>query len=327
MDDRLIISEIRTGSHLYGTSRPDSDEDYMGVFLPSVNELLGLQNCPTEWSMNEKRSAGPRNSKGDVDRKFYSIKRFFQLAAEGQPSHLEMLFAPFEMIMSAHPTLWPYILEHKHLFLSRKGVAPFIGFALAQAHKATIKGEHLNTIQAVVEWGKTLTPQQLNTPLHGIGAIIHDRLQIADQQLKMVTNNSGFTTVEIGARNFDLGVKTKLFLKSLATLEARYGTRSRAAAEQGYDYKSLSVAYRLLGQAKEFLAEGKITLPRPVEERELILAVKKGEFGPDHDYFGELTKQIDNLRQVVEPTSPLPAEPDWSRINELCIEILLQRMP
>lgn len=40
-----IAFECLFGSHLYGTSTENSDTDYLGVFIPSREEIL-LQRCP-----------------------------------------------------------------------------------------------------------------------------------------------------------------------------------------------------------------------------------------------------------------------------------------
>lgn len=330
MIDRQIIFESRVGSHLYGTNRPDSDEDFQGVFMPSKKDLLGIENCSIEWNLDKKISTTVQNTKGDVDRKFYSLKRFFHLAAEGQPGQLELLFAPQSMIVY-EARVWDEIKSNIDLFLCKKSIAPFIGFALAQAHRAVVKGENLNLIRRIVQWYNDEIPLSAKTS----GVKIEDMLKhvvmghnnegvgnlASDIELKIVTNKEGFTTVELCGRNYDVGVKLKTFVSNLKELEGKFGKRSQAAAENKYDYKSLMHAYRLLGEGKELLSTGNITLPRPKEEVQFLLTVRDGTCG-DIDHFAALTKQIDVLRQEIEPKSLLPKEADHARINELCMDIL-----
>jgi predicted nucleotidyltransferase len=321
MKDRKIIFETYVGSHLYGTNRPDSDEDFQGVFIPSQPDLLGLQNCPTEWDLSKKISAGEQNAKGDIDRKFYSLKRFFHLASEGQPGQLEMMFASKEKTVQFDP-IFSEILDNIGLFLSRKSIVPFIGFALAQAHKAVIKGENLNLIRDIVAWYDTSLAMNKSTTLLKHFPMIKNTLMLsADLTLKTVTNKEGFTTVEIAGRNYDVGLKLKTFVNNIKELEGRYGSRAKAAAENTYDYKSLMHAYRLLSEGEELLSTCKISLPRLPEEVKFLLSVRNGE-RDDLDHFAELTKRIDNIRQKVEPKSVLPKEPDYSGVNALCMDIL-----
>lgn len=339
MNDRKIIFESRVGSHLYGTNRPDSDEDFQGVFLPSKEDLLGIGPCPGEWSLNQKLSQGKQNTKGDVDRKFYSLKKFMHLAAEGQPGQLELLFAPKDSVISYDP-MWSEILDNVPSFLSRKSIAQFVGFALAQAHKATIKGENLNLIRRIMSWyDNELDSKYKNKsiketaeglygelwfgPSHNSGEL---RLKLAiDIDLKMVTNKEGFTTVELVGRNYDIGVKLKTFVNNLKEIEGKFGKRSQAAAESKYDYKSLMHAYRLMGEAEELLKLGRISLPRPPEEVVFLLTIRNGTCS-DIDHWAELTNKIDHLRQKVEPKSFLPKEADHARINELCQDLLLREL-
>jgi len=328
MKDRTIILETRIGSHLYGTNRPDSDEDYQGIFIPSREDLLGVQNCSAEWSMNEKKSDTIQNQKGDVDRKFYSLKRFMHLAAEGQPGQLELFFATPASVISYDP-IWSKILDNIGLFLCRKSIVPFIGFAMSQAYKATMKGETLLLIQDIIAHFDSTYPKGIPNALTIKAAIPrpfssgeHLWVSVTSQSaLKVITNLQGFTTVEIGGRNYDINLKLKTFVANLKELEARYGKRSRAAADNKYDYKSLMHAYRLLGEAEELLKTGKITFPLPPERVEFLKSVRAGTCG-ELDHWAILTNQIDHLRQEVEPKSFLPEEADHAGINKLCIEIL-----
>jgi hypothetical protein len=323
MRERKIIFESRVGSHLYGTNRPDSDDDFQGVFVPSKEDLLGVQNAAAEWSLNDKKSITIQNQKGDTDRKFYSLKRFFRLAAEGQPGQLELFFVPKQSVISYDP-VWSKILDNIGLFLCRKSVAPFIGFSISQAHKATIKGETLNLIQDIISYypepiKSSLTIKNV-APEVSIGA--ETWIQITPKhKLRKVTNLQGFSTVEIGGRNYDFNLKFKTFISNLKELEGRYGKRARAAAENTYDYKSLMHAYRLLGEAEELLRTGKITFPLPAKDVNFLKTVRDGTCG-EMDHWALLNNRIDYLREEVEPDSFLPEEANHAAVNKLCIEIL-----
>jgi hypothetical protein len=317
--ERKIIFKCQVGSHLYGTSRPESDLDFQGVFLPSLQDLLSLDNCPSEWTENIKLSSGPRNTAGDVDCKYFSLQKFLRLAAQGQPGQLEMLFAPSSVTLVATEE-WQIIQDNKDILLSSKGIAPFIGFAIAQMHKASCKGENLNQINHLIEWGSTLTSQNLNGRLSELLRHEGEITVLGDVEVKYYMNDFGAYQVDIAGRNFDIGIRTKNFIDSLKKLESRYGSRSRAAAIQAYDYKSLGHAIRLLGEAEEFLQYGKITLPRP--DAEYLKTVLRGTIEKDIDWSSYLESKIDYLRQVIEPRCTLPSIPNWSKINDLCIQLL-----
>lgn len=331
MTERKIICKIRIGSHLYGTNRPDSDEDFCGVFLPSENDLHGLQSCPSEMSESVKVSTGPRNEKGDVDCKFYSLQRFINLAGQGQPGVLEMLFAPAQSYIFMTDE-WSKILDHLPSFLSRKSVVPFIGFSLAQASKTSLKGDSLNQIRDILAWAEPLTNQELLEPLQSYMVPTFDngpvRLfcertkKITDWEFKLKENDSHCSCLWVAGRQYDPGAKLKVLLGSLKNLVGKYGTRSEAAATHGLDYKSLMHAYRLMGQAEELIGTGKITLPRPPEEVSRLLAIRNMELPPGFDWLADITARIDRLRTDIETTSLLRKEPDWSKLGVLCRTIV-----
>lgn len=327
MADRKIIFKCRIGSHLFGTSRPDSDEDFAGVFIPSTKDMLSLNGFPDEITENEKLSTGARNTLGDVDCKYFSLQKFLKLAAEGQSQQLEMLFAPKDMILVSTPE-WESIFKARNLFLSKKGISPFIGFALAQAHKAVIKGENLNLLNKLIAFADTLTPQQKNSKLSDLFTIIvdvdEDRASFSqDLETTYYVNAHGFPQVRVAGRDFDVNVKFKQFIDAIKKLEERYGSRSRNAAEQAYDYKSLAHAIRLLSEAEEFLQYGRITLPRP--DADYLKIILKGEC-LDVDWFDFISSRIDYIKQNVEPYSLLPDKPDMEAIDQLCMVLLYKHI-
>lgn len=327
--ERKIIFKARVGSHLHGTNTPKSDEDFLGIFIPSTEDLLGLQNRPAEWTENKKLSTTARNQKGDVDCKYLALYEFFSQAAQGQSQALEMFFIPDEHVIISTPE-WEKIKAHKHLFLSRKGILPIVGFALAQARKATMKGENLNRINTLIEIltiqekdsrnfkikdyfiaqePDPVEPEKPNAELHGV-------------PVKYFVNSHGYTMVRIAGLDFDVGIEFKQLRKKLELQEQKYGSRSRMAAAMNVDPKSATHAFRLVGEAEEFMQTGHITFPRP--DKDFLLDVKT------NNYFGELdtdiNTRIDYIRKELEPNSPLPLMPDYSRINKLCQEMLKEHL-
>lgn len=316
MADRKLIFETLVGSHLYGTTMADSDHDYHGVFLPSTADLLGLEKCPDEIQADEKISDTARNDKDDIDRKWFSLPRFLNLCLQGQPSQLEMLFAPPQVVTISKPE-WDMIIRCREAFISKKSIRPFIGFAIAQVHKATIKGENLNQIRALIaacqpdiaaDQRILLRNVLTDTAIHGI---IVERLK----------NEFGFDQVCIAGRCFDPGILLKSFIGSLTKLEERYGNRSEKAAAAGVDYKSLMHAWRLIGEARELLQYEYITLPRP--DAHHLRMIRQGR-DPDPHICDLLQVHLDDIQKVVAPASALPDEPNRKWANEICQHILYE---
>lgn len=314
MVERKIIFKARVGSHLHGTSTPASDTDYLGVFLPSAKDLLGLQNRPSEWTEDQKVSEGPRNGKGDVDCKYLALYEFMQQAAKGQSQALELLFIPEEHI-AIKTKEWQYILDNKHVFLSKKSILPFIGFANAQAHKAVIKGENIRILQELIP-----KCRQHNNRIT-IGGVLQDDKMLLGLPVECVTNEHGFKLVRIAHREYDLALPLKRLADSLEGLLDKYGTRSHAAAINTYDFKSVTHAFRLCGEAEELMEFGTITFPRP--DAKILLSIKEGNYVGDLEE--DMAKRLDNIRKL-RYNSTLPDESDRSKVNKLCYDLLSKHL-
>jgi uncharacterized protein len=115
-----LIFYCRSGSHAYGLSTPESDEDFRGVFVGEPRNVLGL--FPVEQSTET----------GDIT--IYELQKFIRLAADCNPNIIELLFMPEESILETTP-FWERIQEQRHLFLSKKAKFTFSGYAMAQLKK------------------------------------------------------------------------------------------------------------------------------------------------------------------------------------------------
>lgn len=322
--ERVIIFETRVGSHLYGTNRPESDEDFLGVFLPATKDMLGLQHCPSEWSENVKKSTTDRNTQGDIDRKFYSLQRYLGLLAEGQSAQLEMLFAG-HMDAQRWSREWQKIRHNKELFVSKQSIMPFIGFAKAQAHKATVRGENLNLIRDMILY---LSSKHGHMPLGEAlenGTIVALRYDhtFGQTKLKYVTTEGGLMSLELAGRQYEFTQQVRYVLQKLKRIEEQYGSRSEAASKNTYDYKSLLHAYRLLFEAKMLLTEGELRFPLPKEVVDLLKSIRNGEY--QADYFTEIEGLLTELREI-KTASPLQESPNIGKIDLLCQEMLYEHL-
>lgn len=95
-------------------------------------------------------------------------------------------------------------------------------------------------------------------------------------------------------------------------------TRPELVTAYGYDTKYAAHIIRLGLQGEEILATGKITLPMPLEQRELVIKARTGGFT-----LAEISEQIitaeNRLIAAYEKTS-LPEKPDVKRVQEWMID-------
>lgn len=110
----------RTGSHAYGTARPDSDDDFRGVYIVPTSDLFRLHR-PAETFARE-----------DPDVALHELGKFCALAAAANPTVLEVLWAePLHLSPAGE-----FLRKHRHLFLSRRALKTYGGYATQQIRRA-----------------------------------------------------------------------------------------------------------------------------------------------------------------------------------------------
>jgi hypothetical protein len=122
-----IILKARVGSHLYGLNTEDSDEDYCGIFVRPLKELLGFGN--------EEETYVYKNP----DTTYHELKKYMRLAAKGNPTLLELLFCPSYAISSPGGDL---LINNREAFLSNHIRAAFGGYSYQQAIKLQKRTEN-----------------------------------------------------------------------------------------------------------------------------------------------------------------------------------------
>jgi predicted nucleotidyltransferase len=110
----------RTGSHAYGTQRPDSDDDYRGVFIAPRRDLFRLKQPSYTFDRQ------------DPDVTLHELAVFARLAAACNPTILEVLW-----IDPLHASsLGRELVANRHLFLSLRAHDTYGGYARQQLERA-----------------------------------------------------------------------------------------------------------------------------------------------------------------------------------------------
>ncbi len=121
---------VLRGSHAYGTNVESSDEDYAGVYIQDMNDILG--NNYKEQINDDKN-----------DTVFYEVKRFVELLSTANPTMIELLNTPEDCIIYKHPS-FDSIIKEKDKFITRKCKHSFGGYAKQQISKASGQDKKVN---------------------------------------------------------------------------------------------------------------------------------------------------------------------------------------
>ena len=261
-----LICEIKFGSHLYGTSTPQSDLDFKGVYLPEVNDVL-LGHIPKTAGDNN----GLKKLPGDLDCEYHTLHHFLHLARQGQTMAVDMLFAPDNCVYldSKNGWIWSTFQRERQRFLT-KNMYAFVGYARSQANKYSLKGERLTLLKTAIA--------VLNDPKGAkcFGELV-DRLYlhkcISD---KRTVDDNGIQEYQICGKWHGEGTPLEHVLTSMQNSADKYGTRSHDSSEAGgVDWKALSHAVRISKELIEIICFKTVSFP--LIDADLILRIKKGE--------------------------------------------------
>lgn len=102
----------------------------------------------------------------------------------------------------------------------------------------------------------------------------------------------------------------------------KHGQRPEVIGRFGYDTKAAMHTLRLLYEGIELMRDHWVTLPRPSRERELLLAVRQGEWSEDRVI--EHAKRLLRALEELSEASSLPATINSGMISALISELYLE---
>jgi uncharacterized protein len=122
-----LITSFVGGSELHGIKLEGTDDlDLYGIFIENPSFALGLRRF--DHFDNSTSSNDRKNTHDDVDVICYSLRRFAELAAKGNPTILQFLWAPTDNASF----IWREVVIHRDLFLARSHANRYLGYANAQ---------------------------------------------------------------------------------------------------------------------------------------------------------------------------------------------------
>ena len=120
LGSRMMLLGL-SGSYGYGTNREGSDVDFRGVTLQMPSDLLGLTSF--EQYVDDS-----------TDTVIYGFNKMIRLLLDCNPNSFEVLGLPMDKYMTISP-LGQELLDNRHLFLSKRAIRAFGGYASAQLRR------------------------------------------------------------------------------------------------------------------------------------------------------------------------------------------------
>lgn len=315
-----LIAKVIHGSHLYGLNTPESDMDYKGIYIPSMEDMI-LGNVKDSINLSSNKS-NEKNTSSDVDYEVYSLQKFMKLLSKGEMVAFDMLFAPDELIeyydkygqIMTNPKTNPFyqIRQNYHLFI-HSDMKAYLGYCRKQAAKYGIKGSRLSDLRKVVEVVDELFER---------GVLSSDRLEQYVDQLPTTEHcyREGQVYVVLGKQH-QLTTNIYEFHDRIHDAFKKYGDRAhRAEQNDGVDWKAVSHAFRAGYQLLDLFQFGKMILPLNESRKKLILSIKLGERN-----WVDVKQDLEDLLDRVENEanrSDLQKYPDYDKIDQFTLNLI-----
>lgn len=271
-----IAFECLFGSHLYGTATENSDTDYLGVFIPSREEIL-LQRCPDVIRDNTSDNSR-KNTKDDIDREYYSLQKFVDLLCHNDIRAFDMLHANQKCTLKTSDA-FQWLYDNRRMFYTKQLAERYREYCQKQAKKYGIKGSAIDIIKQCISILENANP--FARSLHDIASELSSVQGVVDMDNFFVINQ----------KRFHKTCRIDYVLSLLqGTLE-----RMTANSDDGINYKNLAHAVRVGYQVLDILTKGDLVFPLDDGICQHLINIKQGKF----DYESEIKLEIEVLMNEV----------------------------
>lgn len=290
-EDLEIIFLCKFGSHLYGTSTKDSDEDYKGIFLPTEEQCF-LGKIPKAITYNSKSDNAEKNTNEDIDIELYSLHYYLELLKKGDTGSLDILHAwSNDDAIMQFSTIFQELYDNRSDFYTTN-LRAFVGYCRTQAGKYGIKGSRLNDAGRVLDFLKNQNPSDRLEKFW-------DKLPESGEHIKFFPadpeNGYDFPMYEVCNRKVQSTVTVQYAYDVFEKFYKQYGERAKKAAKnEGIDWKAVSHALRCAYQMRSVYKYGDIVFP--LQEAPELLRVKNGEL----DYMTEVAPKLEMIMDEIE---------------------------
>lgn len=318
------------GSHLYGTSTPESDVDFKEIYIPSAREIM-TDSVKNHMTLNTNDSAS-RNTKDDVDHELFSLKYFLNLASKGETVALDMLHTPPKSIVKSElPDVWEFIHANRARFYTTD-MKSYLGYVRKQASKYGVKGSRVAALTQVV---KVLnkTPDEIVVPA---GNKMKNRVGLIQAELPITEFTYWVQTkdekggdqlfYEVLGRKYGSTISVEMMKSSVYKLDKEYGERARQAEQNdNIDWKALSHALRGGFQLQEIYRTG--DLKYPLADAELLKQVKAGntDFKEVQEALEEVVSSVEILAKQARKNG-MPSQVDMKFWHDFTEQVYLENV-
>lgn len=294
------------GSHAYGTNNENSDIDIRGCALNTKKEIL------------LKRDFEQVDNK-DTDTVVYSFNKLISLLTNCNPNVIEILGLKPEHYLFINK-IGTELLENKRMFLSKKAVHSFGGYATAQLRRLDNKAARLT--------GNEERERHVLNSITNASYTFRERYaRYKDDQLKLYVDKSDREDMpyeifmDVSLQHYPLRDWNGLWseMGNIVRDYSKIGKRNKNAIEHNKLSKHMCHLVRLYYMAFDILEKKEIITYRK-SEHDFLMDIRNGKFlnenrQPIPEFF-ELVSDLEKRLEYDAKNTDLPEYPDYNRIDD-----------
>lgn len=303
---RRIILLGLGGSHAYGTNTAHSDIDFRGITLNLPSDLLGL----TEFEQYEDSG---------TDTVIYSFRKIVKLLLECNPNTCEILGLDGDQYL-IKTELGQELIDHTSLFLSKRAVKTFSGYAGAQlrrlqnalARDSMPQEEREQHVLRSVRNALEDFERRYGTSDRGTIRLYIDQAQTAGMNREIFVDadyhhlplreyNQMFTVMTNVVRDYD-----------------KIGKRNKKKDDDHLNKHAMHLI-RLFMMAIDILEKGEIHTKRAGNDLALLKSIRNGDYQKDDKTFSrefyDILRDYEKRAEIAAQNSRLPDAPDMEQVE------------
>lgn len=300
------------GSHAYGTNVEGSDVDIRGVALNSKADILGSSNF--EQVVNEA-----------TDTTIYSLRKIVSLLSSCNPNTIEILGLKPEHYLYISP-IGQELLDNKKLFLTKRAVQSFGGYAFAQLRRLDNKAartleqaEHEQHILNSITTASYVWPDKYDCFKMGD----YVKLYLDDSDMDDMDKE---IFMDIHLTHYPLRDYKSMWsdMKNIVSEYGKIGHRNKNAIANDKLGKHMMHLVRLYLMCLDILEKEEINTFRG-NDHDFLMEIRNGKFldkdsHPLPEFYDMVSDYEKRLKYAAEHSS-LPDKPDYDAINEFLMSV------
>lgn len=306
-----IIILTLGGSHAYGTDNENSDLDIRGCALNSKRQILTNENF--EQFVNE-----------ETDTTIYAFNKLISLLSNVNPNTIEMLGNKPEHYFYVSP-IGKELIDNAHLFLSKKAVYSFGGYANQQLRRLENKSNRLV--------GQAQNEEHIYKTIEHAAYDFKNRyFDIPEDAIKLYIDKAvqeGYDTeifMDVNLHHYPLRDYKGMWseMQSIVKAYGKIGKRNEKAIEHNKLGKHMMHLIRLYMMCLDILEKEEIVTYRE-NEHDLLMDIRNGKYLDDNRQpiaeFYEMVDDFEKRLEYAKQNTSLPDNPDYKAINEFMASV------